>query len=506
MKNALIFDGLEYWRHEAPAKIALIENGERSVSYAELGRWTDGVAAQLQAMGVGPGQVVAVAGTNCLEWVAAAFGALKAGATFIPYNERFVRDEMAYILETTDPAVIIADSIRTEILRAADARAPILAMEDLGRYRDGASGWTPPQIQSDAIDLVIFTSGSTGRPKGVMFSHAEHVSKIYELQLKDRTLDSNLRHLLAAPLQGGMGAMLGLPLVFTVGGTLCFLRKYDPALILRLLVEQRITYLPGYPVLFEEVSRLPGFDEADLSSLRGGHTGGNRIPDDLLAKWRAKGVALRQMYGQTEVCGYACIASDREILQGKSTCGQGMVHTKLRVVRPDGSDCDPNEAGEVWVRGPGMMEGYWRNPTATAQTLVNGWIRTGDLGALDEDGDFQFIDRVNDMIKTGGLNVSPSEVESVIGAFEGVIECAVFAVPDRKLGQATAACVYAHPLLDPQSLFAHCRQHLADFKLPRYIIPFETPLPRLGNGKMNKLGLKRDYSNAADRFPKFGQV
>jgi fatty-acyl-CoA synthase len=506
MKNTLIFDGLEYWRHELPDKIALVEDGERTVSYAELGRWTDGVAAQLQKMGVIPGQVVAVTGANCLEWVAAAFGALKAGATFIPYNERFVRDEMAYILETTEPAVIIADSIRTEILRAAGAKTQILAMEDLGRYRDGASDWTPPRIQSDAIDVVIFTSGSTGKPKGVMFSHAEHLSKMYELQLKDRTLDANLRHLCVASLQSGIASMTGLPLVFTVGGTLYFLRKYDHALMLRILVEQRITFIPAYPFLFEELSRLPGFDEADLSSLRGGHTGGNRIPDDLLAKWRAKGVALRQMYGQTEVGGYACIASDREILQGKSTCGQGMVHTKLRVVRPDGSDCEPNEPGEVWVRGPGMMEGYWRNPTATAQTLVDGWIHTGDLGSLDEDGDFRFIDRVNDMIKTGGLNVSPSEVEAVIGAFEGVIECAVFSVPDRKFGEAAAACVYADPAIDPQSLFAHCRQHLADFKLPRYIIPFEKPLPRLSNGKMNKLCLRQYYSDAEDGFPKFERV
>ena len=128
------------------------------------------------------------------------------------------------------------------------------------------------------------------------------------------------------------------------------------------------------------------------------------------------------------------------------------------------------------------------------------------LGLLDEDGDFRFIDRANDMIKTGGLNVSPSEVEGVIGAFEGMVECAVFSVPDRKFGEAAAACVYADPVLDPQSLFAHCRQHLADFKLPRYIIPFEKPLPRLNNGKMNKRGLKLDYSDAEDRFPKFGQV
>jgi fatty-acyl-CoA synthase len=209
---------------------------------------------------------------------------------------------------------------------------------------------------------------------------------------------------------------------------------------------------------------------------------------------------------QTEVGGYACIANDREILAGKSTCGQGMVHTKLRVVRPDCSDCGPGEPGEIRVRGPGMMEGYWRNPDATARTLVDGWIHTGDLGSVDEDGDLRFIDRVNDMIKSGGLNISPSEVEAVIGTFEGVIECAVFAVPDRKLGQATAACVYAGSSFDPQALFAHCRQHLADFKLPRYIIPFEKPLPRLGNGKMNKLGLKEDHADAEDRLSEFDQT
>jgi len=198
------------------------------------------------------------------------------------------------------------------------------------------------------------------------------------------------------------------------------------------------------------------------------------------------------------------MGSETEAREGRHTCGRGLPFTRFRLVRPDGADCAANEPGEVWVKGPGMMVGYWRNPEATAEAVVDGWLRTGDLAVLDDEGYFAFVDRSKDMIITGGFNVSPSEVEAVISGFPGVLEVAVFSVPDERFGEVPAACAYALEPLSAERVFEHCKQHLAGYKLPRYVILAEAPLPRMASSKIDKKMLVARYADAPRRFAKLG--
>ena len=505
MNNALLYDGLDHWARKNPDKAALVRDDGVAVSYAELARWSDGIAAHLGSIGVAPGDVVAVSGLSCFEWIASAFGVYKAGAILSPFNERFVAAEMAHLISVTTPSAAIADVDRAALLREASPSLTVLAMEDMELHRDGPpAGWTKPDISSDAIALIIFTSGSSGKPKGVMFSHARHLDNIYELQAIDRSCGPDMCYLLTVSMQSGPGSMFSYPMTMTFGGTMVFLRKFDPAAALRLIVDHRVTFLPTFPQLWEQIALLPDFADADLSALHTAHVGGARVPPHILSKWREKGVMLRQIYGQTEVGGYATIATDRECLGDKFSCGSGLIHTRIRIVGPDGEDCPPGVPGEVQIKGPGTMIGYWKNPEATAETIVDGWIHTGDLGLLDDDGDFVFVDRSKDMIITGGFNVSPLEIERVIGEIPEIVEVAVISVPDVKFGEAPAACIFAEIDVEEEAVFLRCKANLAGFKLPRYVIRTPEPLPRLSNGKLNKNVLREKYSDAADRFRKMG--
>jgi fatty-acyl-CoA synthase len=235
-----------------------------------------------------------------------------------------------------------------------------------------------------------------------------------------------------------------------------------------------------------------------------GITGGTRVPPAVLTTWRDKGVLLRQMYGLTEVGNYCTMGSEREVRENRQSCGRQMIFTQLKIVRPDGTQCDVGEAGEIRAKGPGMMVGYWKNPEATAAAFEDGWLKTGDRGFLDAEGYLTFVDRQKDMIITGGFNVSPSEVENVIADFGGIDEVAVIPVPDAKFGETPAACIHAAAPVDAQALFAHCKGRLAGFKLPRYIIASDDRLPRNSNAKIDKKLLVARYADAPERFERMG--
>jgi fatty-acyl-CoA synthase len=506
MKYALLQDGLRYWRQQSPDKLALVLDDEGSLTYEQLGRWSDGIAQHLQRLGVRPGDNVGIVGANSLEWVAAAFGILKAGGVIVPYNDRFVRDELAYLVDITEPRVIIADAPRAAIIETLDTQARLLAMEQLEGSREGAvTGWQSVRVSPDSLALVVFTSGTTGRPKGVMFSHGQHVAKFYDFLLAQPSLGSDLRALMPFGLYSGPGSVWGYMISTIYGGTLYFTRKFDPAQTLTTLVRQEITYVMGMPLIFEQIGRLPAFETADLSAIQLAQVGGARVSKEMTRHWRAKGVVIRQLYGMTEVGGIAIIASSEEALAQPDACGRGMLFTQVRIVDANGVDCLPGVPGEVLIRGPGMMVGYWRNPKATAEIFTaDGWIRSGDTGVLDEEGYFTFLDRAKDIIICGGFNISPSELEHVISQLEGILEVSVFPLPDEKFGETPGACIYASRPITPEEVFAHCREHLTGYKLPRYVISCAAPLPRMASNKIDRRKLAASYADAPSRFVRLG--
>ena len=506
MQNALLHDGLRHWAREEPGRLAATLDLDQQLSYGELYRWSGGVAAQLTALGVKPDDRVGIIGSNSMEWLVCAFAILRAGGVIVPLNERFVQSELAYLVETTEPRVIIVDAARMTMVQALNVPAALMPMEDVTQYRDGPPvTWVEPRVSSDSLAQIIFTSGTTGKPKGVMVSHGQLLSKNLEMRLMIPEFGGpDVKMLLMVGLQSGVGTTWGYLFTILNSGSYSIMRRFDPALALQLLVKQRITMLSIFPLMLEQISRVAEFAEADLSAINLASTDGAWVPAEVLTTWRNKGVLLRQMYGLTEVGNYATIGSKREVQLNRRSCGRPMIFTQLKVVRTDGSICDANEPGEILAKGPGMMVGYWRNPEATAKAFEDGWLKTGDRGVIDDEGYLTFLDRQKDMIITGGFNVSPSEVEGIISEFGGITEVAVIPVPDAKFGEMPAACLYAPTAISAQALFAHCKERLAGFKLPRYIIQTADPLPRVTNGKIDKKVLVANYADAPSRFTKLG--
>lgn len=499
--NGLLHDGLAYWARMTPDKLAVVMDRQESLTYSELARWSDGIAEHLQQRGVGPEQNVGIAAANAISWVAAAFGILKSGATIAPFNDRLLGEELAYLAAYSEASLIVADDARAVRLKEAGVTTAIFALDDLEQFRGGAAaGWRSVRVSSDDVAMIIFTSGSTARPKGAMMPHGNYLAKFMEIRLLDSRLGPDTRSLMPFGLHSSPGLPWGILFTTTLGGTLYCTAKYEAGATLATLVEERITFFIGVPMIYDQVSRLPEFAEADLSALTFARIGGATPASEILTRWRDAGVIVRQLYGMTEVGGGSIIASEEEALAHPLACGRGLAFSRFRIVRDDGSACDEGEAGHVLLQGPGMMRGYWRQPEATAEALVDGWMHTGDIGTVDREGYFTFVDRSKEMIKAGGYNVSPSEIEAVLARHNAVVEAAVFGIKDDRFAEAPCACIYAPGGASAQDILDFCAERLAGFKLPRFIVQLDEPLPRLANEKIDRRALKARFGDVT-KFP-----
>jgi fatty-acyl-CoA synthase len=287
-----------------------------------------------------------------------------------------------------------------------------------------------------------------------------------------------------------------------LGGTLVVEKEIVPSRAVQLIERHRVEAIFGVPLVFQALAAAPEFADADLSSLKTAVVGGAAVPAPLLEAWASKDVALRQIYGMTEAGGIATSTSVRDFRDHPDTCGSGLIFTDVKVVRDDGSAAAPGEPGELVISGPGVTPGYWKAPDLTAEAIRDGWLHSGDLGVVDEDGRIMFVDRLKDLIITGGINVSPVELERVVAAVPGVLECAVIAAPDEKFGETPAAIVHPEPGLTEAQVVEECAKVLSDYKVPRYVVLREDPLPRLPNGKISKTVLRAEYADVTERFPR----
>jgi fatty-acyl-CoA synthase len=270
---------------------------------------------------------------------------------------------------------------------------------------------------------------------------------------------------------------------------------------LRLITQERINIFCGAPIFFQRIADCPSFGEADVTDIRIAHTGGAAVPVDLLKIWANKGVIVRQIYGQTEIGGCGVVNPRRYALSHPDKCGHGSALKDLAIIDADGKFLAAGEQGQIVMRGYGLMLGYWNNPEATAETIVDGWLRTGDIGVIDELGLLKMIDRAKDIIISGGLNISAAEVERVLLEVPGVTEAAVIAAPDEKFGETPFAIVHATTDVSIPIIVAHCAASLSGYKIPRYMVLSAEPLPRLATGKISKPALRRLYPTAASLPP-----
>jgi fatty-acyl-CoA synthase len=504
----LVTDGLSYWARQAPDRPAIVFDGTDRVDYQTLDRWTDAAAQAHAGTGLRPGERIAIIGDNSLEWVVAAIGALKLGAVVVPLNNRFTPDELRYLVDDSGPVMVFADEAHQDRMAAALDRSPAsgAALRPLAAFtglRDERPAPVPrPAASPDDVTQIVYTSGTSSRPKGVLFTHRSTFNLIADFAFAEPALRPGARMIYVLSMSGAPGLLWHILHPLTRGLSIFYERGFDPARTLRRLEEEKVQIMAGVPVLFEQMAKQPGFAAADLSSLELVTIAGARAPVPVIRAWLDKGVLLRQAYGMTELGGISSLNPPEQAVDRPESIGRGTVFTRHRVVRADGTDCDPEEPGEIIVSGPGVTPGYWRNEAAYAEAMRDGWFHSGDVGVKDADGYIRMVDRLKDIIITGGYNVAPGEIEAVIGELPQVIEVCVVSAADAKFGEAPAAVIYATEAVTAEQVTAHCRERLAGYKVPRHVIVEAEPLERMASGKIARRKIRDAHPElAADAQP-----
>jgi len=481
----------EYFARTRPSAPALQVDGAKT-SYGELAERVRRIAAGLASTGVAPGDRVGILGANSAAWCEVALATLHAGAAIVPLNIRMAAPELAHALDLVGCDCVAYDKSFAPLYAAAggaqritvalDSEAPAqLTLDDLLAH--------PPiacvERDDDDPAMLGFTSGTTGFPKAATLTHANIAAHAAQWGLAEDTLNQR-RALLPVPLAFTGGVLNNLLGTYARGGSLVLETDFVPERILRLLVEERITAFVGVPVMWQSVAEADGFADADLSALTTAVCGGAPVPQQLVDAYLAKGVALRQAYALTEAAASATSVPAQHATTKGAAAGYAHADTHIRLVGDDGGVIDgPGEVGEICVKGPQVMAGYWDDPSATAAALRDGWLFTGDAGRYDDDGMLVIVDRLKSMFVSGGLNVYPAEVERVVAAFPGIAECAAFGIAHARWGKQCAVVVRAtDAVVDEVALEAHCRANLSDYKVPRHILQTDEPLPRGMSGKV----------------------
>ncbi|MFC6599207.1 long-chain-fatty-acid--CoA ligase [Kitasatospora paranensis] len=482
-----------------PDRPAVVLDGA-TTSYAELDRASARAAALLRASGVRPGDRVGLLLPNVPAFPVLYYAVLRAGAVVVPMNPLLKEREVAYHLDDSGSCLLFAPLGAEEALRGAvAAEVPCIAVPDRG-LDDLLAGHHPePElIARDPADtaVILYTSGTTGRPKGAELTHDNLIrnTEITRTTLLGLTEDDVV--LGALPLFHAFGQVVGLNCAVAAGACLTLLPRFDPARALEIIERDRVTAFLGVPTMYGTML-LTGRDPGGTASLRVCVSGGAALPVEVLHAFEeAFGCTVLEGYGLSETSPVACFNHpDRPRRPG--TIGTPVLGVELRVLDPDGAEVADGRTGEIAVRGHNVMKGYWRNPTATAEAIPDGWFRTGDLGVRDPDGYFRIVDRKKDLIIRGGFNVYPREIEEVLHEHPAVAEAAVIGVPHPTHGEEVAAVVALRPGADssPDELRAFVRARVAAYKYPR-LVRIVDALPKGATGKI----LKRDIVLPPESF------
>lgn len=341
-------------------------------------------------------------------------------------------------------------------------------------------------VSLDDVCIIMYTSGTTGRPKGAMLTHGNLTWNAFNV-LVDQDVIADEVALVSAPLFHTAGLnMMTLP-VLLKGGTCVVVEAFDAAGSFDLIARHRITFMFGVPAMFDQMARQPGWADADLSSLRMLSCGGSPVPAPLIEAYQARGLTFLQGYGMTEASPGVLFLDAGHAVSKAGSAGVPHFFSDVRVVRPDLTAVGTGEPGEILVRGPHVMPGYWGLPDETAAVLADGWFRTGDAARIDEDGYVTIVDRLKDMIISGGENVYPAEVEEVLLAHPDIVEAAVIGVPDDRWGEVGRAVVVPREgaAIDPDEVLASLAGRLAKYKIPKSVVVVDA-LPRTASGKLLK--------------------
>lgn len=510
-----VHDWFEYHARTRPDIPFLIQDGT-TLSYRDADLRANRWANAMIARGLKPGARIAYLSTNDIDMGVMYMACAKAGVAPVMLNYRLAPREWLWILQDAEVDIVFArgaeylsglDTIRDQL-----ANTP--AFVSVGP--DTADGWQPldtfltdapadpPHLPLTRDDLLylIYTSGTTGHPKGIMISHQNviaHVEQSMCASVAARAPGS--RALVATPLYHAAGVLRIMTAAIN-GGTVVLMEQFDPAAFLDLLVREKINTVNMVPAIVQQLVDMPQIADMAFPHLQVIYYGAAPIGESVLRRALATfDCPLIQGYGLSESCGgiaYLNEVDHQKALAGRpellKSTGRAVVLAELRVCDPDGNELPPGETGELCIRGPNVMKGYWRNPEKTAETIVDGWLRSGDAAYLDAEGYVFLQDRIKDMIVSGGTNIYPNEIESALLEHDDMRDVAVIGVPDEKWGEAAlAVCVtrsgQEHAAED---LIAFLRSRLGGYKIPRQY-RFVDELPRNASGKILKRVLREPY-------------
>ncbi|MFW5748113.1 MAG: acyl-CoA synthetase [Chloroflexota bacterium] len=479
----------------------------REITYAAWNRQVNQTAHFLTALGVGKGDRVAVYAANSVEYMDVWMACNKTGAILQNLNWRLTVAELEQLLIDAAPSVLIysdnfADQVDT--LRPNLSSVHHYVAFDTPRQtgdkpfsaRDNQPDTQPerPDLHLDDPWVICYTGGTTGLPKGAILTHGNMTWNSINTVMS-WGLDQNDVAILNAPLfhTGGLNVFT-LPLIHT-GGKSYVCKSFDTDQVFDLIRSGGVTVFFGVPTMFVMMQQHPRWDEVDFSGLKIVISGGAPCPMPVFERFWEKGVDFKTGYGLTEAGPNNFALPPEDVRRKPGAVGKPLFHIGVKAVDPDGAECPPGTAGELLIRGPHVTPGYWNNPEATRKAIVDGWLHTGDLAVKDQEGYYTIVGRLKDMIISGGENIYPAEVESVMHAHPAVAEAALIGLPDDKWGEVGCAVVVVKSgqMLDDHSLLDFMQERLARYKVPKTVI-FVDELPKTGPGKIDKKLLVSMYS------------
>jgi fatty-acyl-CoA synthase/long-chain acyl-CoA synthetase len=495
-------------------EVMMVSDNIKTLSYAEAWDHINAIAAHIQAEGISKGDRVAILAKNSVDNICIFLACARIGAVAVGLNYRLTLSELDFISSNAGAKFLFMDqefnSLRGDYLNSincvcldSDESAPILA-----QWLTTPASLTEVEVNGDDILFQMYTSGTTGLPKGVLISHGNVLANSYQAPLSTGIgFREGDRALVIAPsfhAVGLVGALLGV----IYGCSLIIHRDYDPVGMVETLAKEHINSVAVIPVMLQfSLAMVPNIKDYDFSELHTINYGASPISETLLKECiDAFGCDFVQGYGQTEATmalTFLTASDHRKALAGQPellrSCGRAVFGSEIKIVGNDGQELAVGEIGEIVAKGPQIMQGYWKNPEATAKTVVDGWLHTGDAGRMDEEGYIYIQDRVKDMIISGGENIYPAEIENHLVSHPQIQDASVIGVPDAKWGEVPLAVLVSggQPELSAEELTEFCREKLAGYKIPRKL-EYIAALPRNPTGKV----LKKDIRvMMAEKYP-----
>ena len=497
-------DWIEYHAATTPDKLAMVDlMSQRKFTYAQTHERTAQVAGFLKSKGIQKGDRVAFLCLNTTDVMELIFGCWRIGAICLALNFRLTPPELAFILNDSETSMVLVDKPFEPVGEATKALTKVKHWVDtdgLGGdsgYERGLAAAKPiydfVEQSYDDQCLLMYSSGTTGMPKGVIITHG----------MLEFTIASTARLPDTGPHQVSLNNMplfhigglnvTALPSI-AVGGTCVVMRLFDPTATLQAIdsAELGINLVFMVPAAYNAMKAHPDIDKTDFSRINTALCGAETVPVSLVEWWMEKGVIIQEGYGMTETAAGGTMLRKEDIPHMIGSAGRALLHSRVRIVDETGQTCPPDTPGEIWFKGNAITPGYWRNPKANAESFVDGWFKSGDIGRMDAKGYVYIEDRVKDMYISGGENVYPAEIENLLYQMPQIQEVAVIGVTDEKFGETGCVCAVLKPdtALTLDDILAHLEGKLATFKKPKYLHVMDE-LPRGGTGKVLKFELRK---------------